>query len=193
MNSLDIAEWLVRRGAVHISISVPSKILRNDLRRRILLLEKYFKTNVTLFSNQNDNAEDIEEFIQKSQSLGPIDAVFLMPTERAPENVIKYSNEVAMLEKFLRKVAPKSLVVNFCPHAVEICQSRLNDGFRSYNIQCTGEKSIKDTIQVLDEILSTNCSHVVMRSDTGGFCKFIGKFYKMVFLVHRRFKFLTQL
>lgn len=171
------------RGAVNIFISLPTKFLRNDLRRRLSLLESYFNANVILISNETDNAGSMEDFLLKCRSFGRIKAIFLMPKQTGPQNVLKYRNEVTKLDGYLRKEAPTSLLVNFCPHAVEICQSRLSNGFKSYNIQCIDEIFPSYTVKVLDKILSSNYAHTVLRSNTSGSRICIGEFYRMILIL----------
>lgn len=175
---MNVVEWLVHRGAKTIIIYSDLKTSQNHLNRRLSLFHKYFGAEVIVSKNILSSTEDVTKLLSQSSALGPIDAVFLLPSE-SPNFINKEYKIVDLLVSALGKMAPRASLINFIKTASGICQSRADAGLKTYNIELRENGDIREGLNAINQIVTTNSSHTIMHKELDSYETITGKFFNI--------------
>lgn len=160
----DMAEWLILRGARKIVISSDHKSQQTSINRRLSLLQRYYNAEIVIAPCKARSRDGALELLSEVYSLGPIQAVFILPP-KANESKVSDIKPVQFLDLALRTTAPKAIFVNFVQSGAGVGQLRNEAGFTTYNIQWDANLGFADALYGLDEILSLKISNILVKND----------------------------
>lgn len=92
--------------------------------------------------------------LSECQQFGEIHGVFVLSKKS------KNEQEINLLDQALRKVAPNALFVNFVNSAAGVCQIRADSGLPTRHVDITDGEHFNAALEVLDDILISNCAHI---------------------------------
>lgn len=160
----DVAEWLILRGARKVVISSDSKPQQNHINRRLSILQSYFQAEIIFAPSKAHTRENAVELLSEVYFLGPIHAVFLLPTKSSISRISDVK-PIHYIDQVLRTTAPKAIFVNFVNAAAGICHLRAEAGFCTYNVQMTKDVEFGVAMNGLDDILSYKVKNILVKDD----------------------------
>lgn len=160
----DVAEWLILRGARKVVISSDSKPQQNHINRRLSLLQSYYQAEIIFAPSKAHTRENAVELLSEVYFLGPIHAVFLLPTKSSISRISEVK-PIHYIDQVLRTTAPKAIFVNFVNAAAGICHLRAEAGFCTYNVQMTKDVEFGVAMNGLDDILSYKVKNILVKDD----------------------------
>ncbi|XP_025835289.1 fatty acid synthase-like [Agrilus planipennis] len=161
---IDMAEWLVLRGAKKIIAASESKPQQSNLTRRLTLLKSFYNADIIHAPFEAHTRDSAMELISEVFMLGPINAVFLLPSnyEKLRNSDIK---SVQYIDAELKTKAPKALFVNFMKEFTGICQNRSEAGFPTCTVEWQNGIQFSDILDDLDDILSYRLNHIYVTNN----------------------------
>ncbi|KAF7281302.1 hypothetical protein GWI33_004884 [Rhynchophorus ferrugineus] len=163
---IDMAEWLVHRGAKKIVIATNTNTPQNYINRRLSLLQNNFDCNIVVVSFEGKTTENANALLKQVCRLGPINAVFLLPPSTAP--ISDYVKAAQSIELVLKSIAPKATLFNFVAAASGVAQTRIDSGFATYNIQSLEDLDFNDILSNLDDIIKHEFKNVYINNEAMG-------------------------
>lgn len=162
---MNVVEWLVHHGAKKIFVSTDYTCNQNNILRRLSLLHRYFKADITVTTLNIYTEENIFQLFSESYNIGPIDAVFLLPNKSLSSRNANVNN-IENLVKILNNIAPRASLISYLPEAAGVCQMRSEAGYRTYNIQLLQNGDIRDGLNALNHIVNLDSGFTILHKKT---------------------------
>ncbi|XP_025837114.1 fatty acid synthase-like isoform X3 [Agrilus planipennis] len=161
---IDMAEWLVLRGAKKIIAASESRPQQSSLTRRLTLLQSFYNADIIHAPFKAHTRDSAMELISEVFMLGPIHAVFLLPTnsDQLRNSDIK---SVQYIDAALKTKAPKTLFVNLMKEVTGVCQNRSEAGFPTCTVEWQQGIQFSDILDDLDDILSYRSNYIYVKNN----------------------------
>ncbi|PNF26652.1 hypothetical protein B7P43_G06818 [Cryptotermes secundus] len=177
---VDVAEWLVLRGACNVVIALNCRSVSNQLTRRIGLLRSYHNTHLVLvFTPAATTSTSATNLLEAATSAigGKLGAIFILPAETTErENGITVST-VSHLDAASRGIKTlRHFVCLLAEGSWSTCEMRHHAGLPALAVHWPHSKrkgfSLRQSMQVLDALLTSEEKAVVVivkeEKETGG-------------------------